>query len=71
MKNRLYYESLSPQQLSDAALDASKEGQHVPELLAVLARTIDDMDFEIHALTVEVEGYREKASPASDFDPLT
>lgn len=55
MSSRQYYESLSTGQLIDAAKDASREGRHMPQLLAVLADTLDEMDVEVFNLTREVE----------------
>ena len=55
MRSRQYYESLSVQQLIDAAKEASREGRPMPELLAVLADTLDETDVEVFNLTREVE----------------
>ena len=55
MRSRQYYESLSVQQLIDAANEASREGRPMPELLAVLADTLDETDVEVFNLTREVE----------------
>ena len=44
MRSRQYYESLSIQQLIDAARYESREGRPQPELLAVLADTVESLD---------------------------
>jgi hypothetical protein len=44
VRSRQYYESLSTQQLIDATRYESREGRPQPELLAVLADTVESLD---------------------------
>lgn len=68
MRSRQYYESLSVQQLIDAARFESREGRPQPELLAVLADTLDEMDVEVCNLTREVEELNDRiADLTTDF----
>jgi hypothetical protein len=68
VRSRQYYESLSVQQLIDAARFESREGRPQPELLAVLADTLDEMDVEVCNLTREVEELNDRiADLTTDF----
>jgi len=55
VKSRQYYESLSIQQLVDAAKFESKEGRPQPELLAVLARAVENLDEDCDVMQREID----------------
>ena len=55
MKSRQYYESLSVQQLIDAARFESREGRPQPELLAVLADMVEGLDDDCALLQTEID----------------
>ena len=64
MKSRNYYESLSVQQLVDAARYESREGRPQPELLAVLADMVEGLDDDCALMQTEIDrlmkaGYQE------------
>jgi hypothetical protein len=47
VRSRQYYEALSDQQLIDAARFEAREGRPQPELLAVLADRLEDLNDEL------------------------
>jgi hypothetical protein len=47
VRSRQYYEALSDQQLIDAARFEAREGRPQPELLAVLADRLEDINDEL------------------------
>ena len=55
MKSRNYYESLSVQQLVDAARYESREGRPQPELLAVLADMVEGLDDDCALMQTEID----------------
>ena len=55
MKSRQYYESLSVQQLVDAARFESREGRPQPELLAVLADMVEGLDEDCDVMQREID----------------
>lgn len=55
MKSRNYYESLSVQQLVDAARYESREGRPQPELLAVLADMVEGLDEDCDVMQREID----------------
>ena len=55
MKSRQYYESLSVQQLIDAARFESREGRPQPELLAVLADMVEGLDDDCALMQIEID----------------
>jgi uncharacterized small protein (DUF1192 family) len=55
VKSRQYYESLSVQQLIDAARFESREGRPQPELLAVLADMVEGLDDDCALLQTEID----------------
>lgn len=55
MKSRQYYESLSVQQLIDAARFESREGRPQPELLAVLADMVEGLDDDCALMQTEID----------------
>lgn len=55
MKSRNYYESLSVQQLVDAARFESREGRPQPELLAVLADMVEGLDDDCALMQTEID----------------
>jgi len=57
VRSRQYYESLSTQQLVDAARFEAREGRPQPELLAVLADVLENTEEELAGL------YRDDMSP--------
>jgi hypothetical protein len=54
VRSRQYYEALSDQQLIDAARFEAREGRPQPELLAVLADRLEDLNDE---LPEHINGY--------------
>jgi uncharacterized small protein (DUF1192 family) len=55
VKSRQYYESLSVQQLIGAARFESREGRPQPELLAVLADTVEGLDDDCLLMQNEID----------------
>jgi len=55
VKSRQYYESLSVQQLIDAARFESREGRPQPELLAVLADMVEGLDDDCALMQTEID----------------
>jgi hypothetical protein len=55
VKSRQYYESLSIQQLIDAARYESREGRPQPELLAVLADMVEGLDDDCLIMQNEID----------------
>ena len=55
MKSRQYYESLSVQQLIDAARFESREGRPQPELLAVLADMVEGLDDDCALMQTDID----------------
>ena len=55
MKSRQYYESLSVQQLIDAARFESREGRPQPELLVVLADMVEGLDDDCALMQIEID----------------
>jgi len=55
VKSRNYYESLSVQQLVDAARYESREGRPQPELLAVLADMVEGLDDDCALMQTEID----------------
>jgi len=55
VKSRQYYESLSIQQLVDAARYESREGRPQPELLAVLADMVEGLDDDCLVMQLEID----------------
>ena len=55
MRSRQYYESLSIQQLIDAARYESREGRPQPELLAVLADMVEGLDDDCALMQTEID----------------
>ena len=68
MRSRQYYDSLSTQQLLDAARFEAREGRPQPELLTVLADVLDAyldeveiLECRIGILEVDLEAARAKS----------